>query len=429
MAIHSLKRYFWVVILFSLPGWMFMVISTYDHLKQIPMFRVNPFVQTIRQFDAPSSKGNTSTNRTGHLVSPPGPVTETPRVLLTTVCPKLTDIKNLVHKREIDLKSSKPQNETDQLIFGDQLDKIRNTITRGNNELQKLVETARKKKSALSRPIMESLSAPEVRCGNYLYLPGGHWRPATCKPIWKVAILIPYRDRPVHLLQFLYYMVPFLMRQLHEFAIYVVNQAGVEPFNRAMLFNVGFLESLNFTQWDCVVMHDVDHIPQSDFNPYGCVDMPRHFIGHSDRTGMNKPYLRSFGGVSGLTRLQFFKVNGYSNKYWGWCCEDDDLSDRLQKNKLKLKRYGKDDFFRVTESNHVGNGTRSKENWKNYMTRARRIKTDGLNSIVYDPPHLEFYSLYTNISVNLDPLHVTSHSKKAPSRESKGPPTRVKGGR
>ena len=49
-----------------------------------------------------------------------------------------------------------------------------------------------------------------------------------------------------------------------------------------MLFNVGFLESLNFSRWDCVVLHDVDHIPMSDFNPYGCVDMPRHFIGGAD---------------------------------------------------------------------------------------------------------------------------------------------------
>ncbi|KAE8576303.1 hypothetical protein XENTR_v10004143 [Xenopus tropicalis] len=159
---------------------------------------------------------------------------------------------------------------------------------------------------------------------------GGHWKPSDCIPRWKVAILIPFRNRHEHLPVLFKHLIPMLQRQRLQFAFYVVEQAGNQPFNRAMLFNVGFLEAMKDLDWDCLIFHDVDHIPESDRNYYGCEHMPRHFAAKLDKYMYLLPYNEFFGGVSGLTVEQFRKINGFPNAFWGWGGEDDDLWNRVQ---------------------------------------------------------------------------------------------------
>ncbi|EMP36727.1 Beta-1,4-galactosyltransferase 6 [Chelonia mydas] len=159
--------------------------------------------------------------------------------------------------------------------------------------------------------------------------PGGHWKPKDCKPRWKVAVLIPFRNRHEHLPIFFRHLIPMLQKQRLEFAFYVVEQSGTQPFNRAMLFNVGFKEAMKDVAWDCVIFHDVDHLPENDRNYYGCGEMPRHFAAKLDKYMYILPYNEFFGGVSGLTVEQFKKINGFPNAFWGWGGEDDDLWNRV----------------------------------------------------------------------------------------------------
>ena len=45
------------------------------------------------------------------------------------------------------------------------------------------------------------------------------------------------------------------------------------------------------------------------------------------------------GGVTELTRDQFEMVNGYSNSFWGWGGEDDDMHSRIRIKRMKISRY------------------------------------------------------------------------------------------
>jgi predicted glycosyltransferase involved in capsule biosynthesis len=51
------------------------------------------------------------------------------------------------------------------------------------------------------------------------------------------------------------------------------------------------------------------------------------------------PYRTLFGGISALTKDHFMKVNGFSNRYWGWGAEDDDMANRIAYHGLYISRY------------------------------------------------------------------------------------------
>lgn len=115
--------------------------------------------------------------------------------------------------------------------------------------------------------------------------PGGMFRPIECNPKDRVAIIVPYRDRPQHLSIFLNNIHPFLMKQQIEYGIFVVEQAPDELFNRASLMNIGSVEALKIKDWDCFIFHDVDLLPMDDRNLYTCPDQPRHMSVAVDTMG------------------------------------------------------------------------------------------------------------------------------------------------
>lgn len=117
-------------------------------------------------------------------------------------------------------------------------------------------------------------------------LPGGWYKPHECNAFDRIAIIVPYRDRPEHLPIFLKNIHPFLMKQQIEYGIFVVEQIAGGQFNRASLMNVGFLEALKLNKWDCFIFHDVDLIPLDDRNLYRCPEQqPRHMSVAVDTMG------------------------------------------------------------------------------------------------------------------------------------------------
>lgn len=62
-------------------------------------------------------------------------------------------------------------------------------------------------------------------------------------------------------------------------------QVPTIPFNRALLLNVGVLESLKVYDYQCFIFHDVDLLPENDYNMYNCPENPRHMSVAVDRMG------------------------------------------------------------------------------------------------------------------------------------------------
>jgi beta-1,4-galactosyltransferase 3 len=102
--------------------------------------------------------------------------------------------------------------------------------------------------------------------------------------------------------------------------------------------NVGFLEANRTDTWDCFVFHDVDLLPKSQNTTYKCQSDPYHMASAIDKFQYALPYEDNSGGVLAMTREQYSKCNGYSNSYWGWGGEDDDMTSRIHNAGYKLFR-------------------------------------------------------------------------------------------
>ena len=61
-----------------------------------------------------------------------------------------------------------------------------------------------------------------------------------------------------------------------------------------------------------------------------------------DKLNYTLPYPNIFGGASAISVQHFNMVNGYSNQYWGWGGEDDDMFKRLRSHNLTVIRYRPD---------------------------------------------------------------------------------------
>ncbi|KAM4701265.1 beta-1,4-galactosyltransferase 4 isoform 1-T3 [Discoglossus pictus] len=230
----------------------------------------------------------------------------------------------------------------------------------------------------------------------------GRFSPEGCRPQQRIAILIPHRNREKHLLYLLVHLHPFLQRQQQEYGIYIIHQAGDEKFNRAKLLNVGYLEALKEEKWDCFIFHDVDLVPENDFNLYLCDSEPKHLVVGRNVTGYKLRYKGYFGGVTAMTKGQFAKVNGYSNNYWGWGGEDDDLRHRVRINSMKIVRPSPDvaRYTMVFHTRDSGNEV-NKQRMELLHKVAQVWKTDGLNTCSYKLLSVEHNPLYINITADI----------------------------
>lgn len=153
----------------------------------------------------------------------------------------------------------------------------------------------------------------------------------------QLGVVVPYRDRFEELLEFVPHMHNYLNAKKVKHKIYIVNQVDKHRFNRASLLNVGFLEARN-NNCDYIAMHDVDLLPLNKDLYYG---FPERGPFHVSAPFLHPKYhYKTFvGGILIMSLAQFEKVNGLSNKFWGWGREDDELYLRMREAKLSIYRH------------------------------------------------------------------------------------------
>ncbi|XP_055340470.1 beta-1,4-galactosyltransferase 4-like isoform X2 [Paramacrobiotus metropolitanus] len=208
---------------------------------------------------------------------------------------------------------------------------------------------------------------------------GGHWRPTHCvqRGRRRLAVIVAYRNRAEHLL-LLNTLHPFLQRQQLDYTLFVVEQAGNGVFNKGKVFNAGFLETNKLRNYTCFVFNDVDLLPENDRNSYNCPEYPTLLARAIQKVNYQPMYAHHFGGVVSFASHHFREINGFSNLYWGWGAEDDDLLARVNARIGAWNKAPVDigQYTMIKHGNDVGN-PQNPERHKLLGTAAERLDTDG----------------------------------------------------
>ncbi|KAF2905097.1 hypothetical protein ILUMI_01081 [Ignelater luminosus] len=201
---------------------------------------------------------------------------------------------------------------------------------------------------------------------------------------YKLAVLVPFRDRFEELLIFAPYIHNFLNAQHINHNIFILNQVDRYRFNRASLINVGYLYTRS--NYDYIAMHDVDLLPLNKNLSYA---YPKRQPFHVAAPNLHPRYHyeKFVGGILLVNREHFGLVNGMSNKYWGWGLEDDEFFVRLRDANLNVTRpvnitTGTNNTFRhIHDKNHRKRDTTKCYNQRE-ITRKRDRQT-GLHDVNY----------------------------------------------
>ena len=140
----------------------------------------------------------------------------------------------------------------------------------------------------------------------------------------KLGICIPYRNRKEHIER----LVPHLSKQLTnqgiEHSFYIGHQVDDKLFNRGAMKNIAahyaFEDGCDYIAW-----HDVDMLSEENADYSYPEENPLHIATKLSKYNYGMNYDQYFGGVVLFNKEQAYKTNGYSNDYWDWGQEDDDL--------------------------------------------------------------------------------------------------------
>ena len=172
----------------------------------------------------------------------------------------------------------------------------------------------------------------------------------------KLGVCVPYRNREEHMNKFVPHISEFLTNRGIEHTVYLAHQCDEKLFNRGLMKNIAAKHAFD-DGCDYIVWHDIDMVPEDNSCDYSYPEEnPQHIAVRISQSDYNLKYQEYFGGAVVFTKEQVEATNGYSNEYWDWGMEDDDLFWRcIQEGMVDTQNlsYGK------TKKVGVFNGTNS----------------------------------------------------------------------
>lgn len=220
----------------------------------------------------------------------------------------------------------------------------------------------------------------------------------------KLAIIVPYRDRETNLKIFIEYMHQFLTLQNLTYQIFLIEPEKNVMFNRGLLLNIGYLEALKEIDFDCFVLHDVDMLPENLDNQYICnKNYPTQMaISVSIYKYLEKApnyFINEYtGGVTSYSKDIFRKINGYSNLFFGWGGEDDDVNIRSMKHFKNISRLDPE-RGRYFANCHQEDKVINHKRFEMLDSSLKNSDTDGLSNIKYSVLNVFKTKLFTKIIV------------------------------
>ncbi len=156
----------------------------------------------------------------------------------------------------------------------------------------------------------------------------------------KLGVCVPYRNRELHLNEFVPKVGKYLKNQGIDFQMYFCHQVDDKLFNRGATKNIAAKHAIE-EGCDYVVFHDIDMIPEegggADYSYPK--DAPRHIATQISQMDYQLKYHEYFGGAVLFTKEQLEATNGYSNGYWDWGMEDDDIFWRCHREGMTDNSY------------------------------------------------------------------------------------------
>ena len=140
----------------------------------------------------------------------------------------------------------------------------------------------------------------------------------------KLGVCVPYRNREAHLKEFIPKVGAYLESKGIDYCMYFAHQVDDKLFNRGATKNVAAKHAFE-DGCDYIVWHDIDMIPEEGCDYSYPSKTPIHIATNISQMEYKLKYQEYFGGAVLFNKEQVEKTNGYSNDYWDWGMEDDDL--------------------------------------------------------------------------------------------------------